>query len=62
MEQHWWVYGSIALGCALLFLPIKVVENKFMKEDDSLDILSYIVGLIGFFTAYQAAEALKLFS
>lgn len=62
MEQPWWVYGSIALGCALLFLLVKVVENKYMKEDDDLGFLSLIIGFIGFFAAYQAAEALKLFS
>ena len=61
MEQPWWVYGSIALGCAFFYLLIKVVESKLVKEDDSLGIFSFVVGLIGFFAAYQAADALKLF-
>jgi len=62
MEQPWWVYGSIAVGCAVLFLLTKVVEHKFMKEDDELGFLSLVLGFIGFFAAYQAADALKLFS
>lgn len=62
MEISWWLYGSIALVCALLILLIKVVEHKFMEKDDDLGMMSFIIGLIGLFAAYQAAEALKLFS
>jgi hypothetical protein len=61
MEQPWWVYGLIALGCALLFLLVKVVENKVMKDDDDLGFLSLVIGIIGFFAAFQAADALKIF-
>ncbi len=61
MPQSWWVYGLIALGCALLFLLVKVVENKFMGEDDDLGFMSFILGLIGFLAAIQAANALRLF-
>jgi len=61
MEQPWWVYGLIALGCALLFLLVKVVENKFMKSDDDLGLLSLVIGVIGFLAAFQAANGLKLF-
>jgi len=63
MEQPWWVYGSIALGCALLFLLVKVVENKFMEEYDDLGFLSFVIGFIGFsaaLAALQAADELNL--
>lgn len=60
-EQQWWVYALIAFGCTILFLLTKVVEKKFMEEDDEPWLLYTALGLIGFFSAYKAAEILKIF-
>lgn len=62
MEQSWWVYGSIALGCALLFLLAKVIESKFMKEDEGLALFQLIIALIGLIATYKAAMILSFFS
>lgn len=54
MEQPWWVYGLVALACALLYLLVKVVERKFMDEEDGLDFMSFVIGIIGVLAAYKA--------
>jgi hypothetical protein len=56
------VYGALALGCAVFYLLAKVVENKFMKEGDDLGFFTFILGFVGFFALFQAADALNLFS
>ncbi len=61
MQEAWWLYGLIALGCVLLFLLVKVVEHKVMKEGDSLDMLSFAVGFLGFLFALKALDTLKFF-
>lgn len=62
MEQSWWVYAVIAFGCLVMYLVVKLLESKVMKDADvDLTFVSFILALIGFFAAYKAAVILKLF-
>ncbi len=62
MTQPWWVYGLIALICALLILTSKIVEHKFMKKEDDLGLFSLVIGAVGALALLKAAGAIKLFS
>ena len=62
MTQPWWVYGLIALTCALLILTSKIVEHRFMKKEGDLGVFSLVVGIIGVLSVLKAAGAIKLFS
>lgn len=61
MDQPWWVYGAIALCCALLYLAAQVVESKYMKEEDALDLFKWVVAILGVVTAFKAVFMLNLF-
>lgn len=62
MDQPWWVYALIAAGCLVSYLLVKIVESKYIKEDEDLAFLNFVLGFIGFFAAYKAAEVLNMFS
>lgn len=51
MDQPWWVFGLIALVCAILVIVVKVLEKKVLNDDMDLDLLSMGLGIISFLTA-----------
>lgn len=60
-QQPWWVYGLIAAGCAILYIVVKVMEGH-VKDPFGLEIMGWIVGVIGVIMVLCAMNGLGIFT
>lgn len=50
MSQPWWVYGVIALLCAILIIVIKIIKAKVLRDDMDLFLVTLVAGIVGIIT------------